>query len=661
VTALELVERRLTEVTGGTGRGGSWPCPAHDDRNPSLSITNGDKGVLVCCHAGCTTDDVVAALGLTMADLFDETRSNGRQARQVQDTYDYTDEAGNLLFQTVRYVPKDFRQRRPDGRGDWLWNLVGARRVLYRLPDVIAAVAAGDQVWVVEGEKDVDALVAAGAVATCNPMGADSGTGNKWLPEHTATLAGADVVVVADRDAQGRRHARYVASQLEQAGCTVHVAEAAEGKDASTHLAVGLGIADFVLLDPDEPGDDDRSGEAPALGLTLVPAGSVPADRPYWAWERRIPVGGTTLMPGREGLGKTALTCWVMARLTRGELPGEWLGRPADVVYIGTEDDRASVLVPRLIAADADLARVQFVDIPGGLTFSVGVDTPILTKALTGRDVALVVVDPLDGHLQGVDTHRKAEVQQSVAKLAQLAQEIRCGALGLAHLNKGDTRDLLARVVGSVGFTTSVRSVLGVGEHPDDPQHRVCVVGKANMTDKSTVPAVRFTVEGTFIAHPDGGAPIDTGLAVILGEELGVDPNAVIDSGTPAERTALEEAVEWLDDVLAEGPVSSTDVKKWAKAADIKERTLQRARNRVGVKVTRRENEQGRPTMWELAVVRARPHGTNPLGTNPTSPLTSTNGYEDGVSCHSREMAQNPAYATLEAARAAAYDGDEKW
>src|SRR5205823_3453607 len=101
----------------------------------------------------------------------------------------------------------------------------------------------------------------------------------------------------------------------------------------------------------------------------------------------------------------------------------------------------------------------------------------------------------------GVDTHRKAEVQSSIQRLAELAQELRCGAIGLAHLNKGDVRELLARVVGSVGFTTATRSVLAVGEHPENRSDRVCVLAKANMVDRTTVPAVHFRVERVNLPH----------------------------------------------------------------------------------------------------------------------------------------------------------------
>ena len=388
-------------------------------------------------------------------------------------------------------------------------------------------------------------------------------------------------------------------------------------------LAAGYGI-------PVRSSTNGHGVHAGARLLDLVAAADVPMDRPRWVWSHRIPVGGTTLMPGREGLGKTAFVGHLAARLTRGDLPGEWGDRPGCVVYIGCEDDRSTVLVPRLTAAGADLTRFFFVDIPLGGTFTVNIDTMKLRDAVVdaGLDVALVIVDPLDSHLGDVDSHRKAEVQAAIQRLAELAQELRCGALGLAHLNKSDTRDLLSRVVGSVGFTSSVRAVLGIGEHPEDQSDRVCVLGKANMTDKTTVPAIRFRVEGTQVPHPAGGEPIDTARVVILGEETGIDPDSII-TGNAEERSALEEAAEWLKSMLSDGPKPAAELKKLAAAEGIAYATLYRCRKRLGVLSERDENASGRPATWSLGFV-SRGSDTNPLDTNPKGPLTSTNGSDEG-------------------------------
>jgi len=217
------------------GKGWVALCPAHEDRNPSLSITETDGKWLLHCHAGCEYAAVVDAAGLREA--FTVTSKTGPQ---IVAEYDYVDEAGKQMYQVVRYAPKDFRQRRRVN-GEWVWSLGETRRVPYRLPEIIAAVAAGSTVYVVEGEKDVEALRAVGAVATCNAGGA-----GKWCDQFSATLAGATVIVIADKDEPGRKHAAAVAASVRSHAASVAVVEAAEGKDAADHLRAGKTLQEFV-------------------------------------------------------------------------------------------------------------------------------------------------------------------------------------------------------------------------------------------------------------------------------------------------------------------------------------------------------------------------------------------------------------------------------
>jgi len=218
-------------------------CPAHDDHRDSLTGSRGDDGrALLNCHAGCAFDQIVAALGLTMSDLFE--RRNGNGAKREVAAYDYTDEAGTLLFQVVRFEPKDFRQRRPDVAGGWAWKLGKTRRVLYRLPEVIATVQDGGTIYLTEGEKDADAINAlpdGNMLATTNPGGA-----GKWRPEFPEVLRGAAVVIVQDKDDAGRRHARQVAASLKGVAASTRIVEAQVGKDAADHLASGHTLEDFL-------------------------------------------------------------------------------------------------------------------------------------------------------------------------------------------------------------------------------------------------------------------------------------------------------------------------------------------------------------------------------------------------------------------------------
>ncbi|PVV83527.1 toprim domain-containing protein [Dehalogenimonas alkenigignens] len=232
-----------------TSRGFMAYCPGHDDgakcgRNgkegQSLEIWQDNDSVGLKCYAGCARDAILKAVNLTNADLKIGNNGNGHKPRQEKREvahYDYLDLSGNLLFQVVRYEPKNFRQRRPDGNGGFIWDLKGIEPVLYHLPDVKKAVENGSVLYIVEGEKDADAARMMGLTATTSPMGA-----GKWRKSYTESLLGArSVVIVADKDDPGRKHAADVAGELRHAGVeNVKVIEMpGPGKDFSDWLANG--------------------------------------------------------------------------------------------------------------------------------------------------------------------------------------------------------------------------------------------------------------------------------------------------------------------------------------------------------------------------------------------------------------------------------------
>src|SRR5262249_9603656 len=186
----------------------------------------GDQRILLYCWSqNCKPQAIVKAIGLTMADLF-PPQVNGKRdkarPRRVA-TYDYRDADGNLMYQVVRYEPKDFRQCRPDGNGGMVWNLKGVQRVPYRLPELLSA-GLGEVVYIAEGEKDADALVRLGFVATTNAQGA----GN-WHTLDTAIVEQAfqdrHVVILPDYDTAGRAHATDVAQRLQGIAASIRVLE----------------------------------------------------------------------------------------------------------------------------------------------------------------------------------------------------------------------------------------------------------------------------------------------------------------------------------------------------------------------------------------------------------------------------------------------------
>ena len=270
-------------------RGGSWmaQCPAHDDATASLSLGQGNAGAVLCCQAGCDTlAEILPALKLCASDLFDDPRGSRKSLPyRIVAEYRYTDEHSELLYVKERREPKDFRVRRPDGRGGWIWQLsAGTRRVLYRLPEVIDAVGDGRTVYVVEGEKDADRLVRLGHAATCNFDGAaKDGQRTKWRPEYGDVLRGADVVIIADRDPAGIAHATAVMADLQAKARSVVIRQAAvarEHADVSDHLDAGHGLGNLVPL-ADEGAAEPWEAPVP-LGtrhvLPAFPAESFPKD-----------------------------------------------------------------------------------------------------------------------------------------------------------------------------------------------------------------------------------------------------------------------------------------------------------------------------------------------------------------------------------------------
>jgi hypothetical protein len=211
---IEVVQAAGLRGETKQGREVLFLCPCHDDHSPSLTI-NPDKNAWLCgpCAKGGNAWALAAfILGVNPKDkdtvtawLREKGLLDDKPRRQIVAEYDYRDENGKLLFQSVRYAPKDFKQRQPDGNRGWVWGLDGVRLVPYRLPEWKDK----STVYVAEGEKDVDNLWKLGFPATCNPMGA-----GKWRPDYDVHFHGKKVVILPDNDTPGEDHGHEVARHL---------------------------------------------------------------------------------------------------------------------------------------------------------------------------------------------------------------------------------------------------------------------------------------------------------------------------------------------------------------------------------------------------------------------------------------------------------------
>jgi hypothetical protein len=575
-------------------------CPAHEDRNPSLSIAEAADGrVLLKCFAGCSTESVVEALGMRMSDLFVSSTNGDR--KDVIAEYPYVDEDGKTLFVVERLFPKDFRQKRPDGNGGWIHNVRGVRRVPYRLPQVLAAAAKGHTVYVVEGEKDVAALERVGLTATTNAGGAE-----KWRDDYAKYFMGAEVVVIADRDDAGRKHAAQVAASLRSVASSVAVVEPSGGKDVSEHIAAGRGLEELV---PCQEATD-------ASRLSVVRAIDVRPERVQFLFEGRIVCGMLNLLTGPPGVGKSTILYDLHARVSR---------EGHNVVIVTGEDHHAMVVRPRLELAGADLARVVIVT----AELELPQDAERLANTIRDFDAKLFSIDPIVAFLGGgIDTHKDSSVRQALKPLSDVAQTTGAAATVVLHTNKSSTDDPLLRIGGTIGFSGAGRQVLLASGDPEDEtgQRRYLAVSKSNVA--VFAPTLAYTIVPGCVPAPDG-EPITTS-RVVWGEECPeIDARALLrrpDDGE--EKGAMGEAMAMLRAELADGPRRVEEINRIATKLKISDSTVKRARRRLGV-IAESSHDGERIRVWTMRLPdwpSARQDGQDPSDRVDPLALTRTNG-----------------------------------
>jgi hypothetical protein len=452
-TAYERILNRLRDHGHVTENhdGARAKCPAHNGTSStSLVIRPIDGSVLIYCHAGCQTVDVLAALQLQTRDLYDAR--NGAE-------YVYPD--GRRVHRTPN---KTFYQK---------GNTKG--RALFHADRI------GDAgtVYVPEGEKDVLAAESVGAIAVCPAMGAGKAHKFDWSP-----LGGRHVVVVADRDRPGRKHGCQVAELLEGIAVSVAIAEAAVGKDLADHIAAGLGLHELVPVD-----DAGRNGAQLGDEFVTVTLSTVTPEPVTWLWKDRLPAAKLVNLDGDPGLGKSTLALTFAAIVTTG---GDWpdgtvCEYPGDVVLLSAEDGVADTIRPRADAAGADTTRIHAVQgVPigedGALRLPTLADIAQLRRLVEATHARLVIVDVLMAYLPiGTDSHKDQDIRAVLARLAALADATGATVLLLRHLNKAKGGDPLYRGGGSIGIVGAARAAMLVAPDPDNPDRRVLAWSKSNL------------------------------------------------------------------------------------------------------------------------------------------------------------------------------------
>lgn len=580
LSPLQRIVQTVEQATGPgriRGRQTELKCPAHPDHKPSLGVTeNTDGHVLMYCQAGCSTVDILSSVGLALRDLY-PLKTSDRRTDPIVATYRYVDETGQLLFEVLRSVAKRFTQRRPDPAqpSGWVYNLDGTRRVLYRLPAVQQAIAEGQTVYLVEGEKDVHTVESYGAVGTCNPGGA-----GKWRPEYTEALRGAHIIVVTDIDPSGvgLRHARQVAHTLTPVAASVTLVQPAAGKDITDHHTAGLELDETQIVGPEIPAEpsaplggaprplDDALEDIPTspaeppvddrrarIRITPLSAFKIKAVR--WVWQDRMPLGELCLIAGREGIGKSTFLAWLAAVITNGNLPGIYQGEPRGVLYSATEDAYSYTIAPRMLAAGANLDLVYRIDVmedegPGGLILPR--DSRYLPEIAEETKAAVLMCDPILSLVDDrINPNHGRELRKALEPLKRAAEAAGVAIPALVHFNKTRDVDVLSMFAGSRAWTEVARSALAIARDQNADEY-TCVVSQVkNNLGRLDLPNLTYTMDDVTLETEEGpnahiGRVRWTGESETdAGEILARRPTPTRDENRAASTNLI---LDWLDD-----------------------------------------------------------------------------------------------------------------
>lgn len=524
---------------------------------------------------------------------------------QPQPLHPYTDANGAPLFWRVRLKhpetgEKWIRPMRLD-EGEYVIGEPSFTdgKPLYRLHEIAGGPDA--PVVIVEGENCADALAKLGLLATTSG-GAGSAAAADWAP-----LAGREITIWPDNDEPGRQYGADVAEHLRALGCTVRTIDVSAldlppKGDSVDWLAANPGaVAAEVLALPVVV---EQARPLPVASRCLA---DVTAERVRWLWPGRIARGKVTVLAGHPGLGKSQVTASLAAILTTG---GLW---PVDrtraergaVVILSAEDDAADTILPRMLAAGADVRRVHVLDAvhaadasgkPCERAFDLTRDVGALAALLDDiGDVALVVIDPITAYLGAVDSHRNAEVRAVLAPLSDLAARYGVAVLGVSHLSKGGGNDALLRVTGSLAFVAAARAAWLVAKDPDDPARRLFLPMKNNIGPDAA--GLSFRIESATVA--DGIATSCVAwnadpVSLTASEALSADGR----QGDADDAPQRAEAEQWLLDALAVGPVVVEELKRRARADGVAWRTVERAKKALGVPA--RKHGFGAEGRWAL-------------------------------------------------------------
>src|SRR5215213_5696162 len=427
--------------------------------------------------------------------------------------------------------------------------------------------------YVTEGDKKGDALASVGETVIALQGVECWRSLRDW--EHVA-LYGREVIIAYDADVMinpnVQRAIESLAAFLYSRGAVVKYLNWPD-----KYRGTKIGIDDYLasggkILELKSWAQDHPDEESMPIGTLLA---EVQAETVEWLWERRIPLGKITVLDGDPDNGKSVLTTDLAARVTVGKAMPYGFGKifpQAGVVILSAEDGVGDTIRPRFDAAGGDPSRV--VILGNEDPFGIPEDLPELERAIKRVGAKLVIIDPIMAFLgENINSNSDKDVRSALKPLKQLAERTGAAVVIVRHLNKTPGGNVLYRGGGSIGIIGAARSGLIVGPHPHDEELRILASQKHNLSMPPESLSYRITSAPD---NPDAAAIVYKGVTEMNAKDILKPPVE------EEERSALEEAKDFLLEALETGKKPAEDLKKDA-AAGISVSTLKRAKKVLGV------------------------------------------------------------------------------
>jgi hypothetical protein len=318
-----------------------------------------------------------------------------------------------------------------------------------------------------------------------------------------------------------------------------------------------------------------RRGKATAgPKLLMRKLTNIPREELEWLWPGKIPLGKFTMFSGDPGLGKSFVTLDIATQLSRGwGFPGSNdYGITGSTIIFNAEDDAADTIRPRMEAMSADLDRIIIMDAVKDAGkekhFNLATDLDTLEAALRKTpDVRLLIFDPVSAYMGKTNSHNNSDVRAVLSPFTKMIAKYRVAVIGISHHNKNAKGKAVCKSNGSIAFNAAARAVWTVQKDPENPDRRLFLPVKANLTKEQTGHAYK----------------INNGKVEWESEPVQLTADEALAAGAAPHEHKSEVAAKWLKQQLQNGPVPVSELKEECKKAGLSWTTVERAKDAVGV------------------------------------------------------------------------------